>query len=148
MSNAASRMCVLLTCSESQSWAVPQRCMGEIVTVPATDDQPPNEINWRGEVIPVVNFGREDGLPWRDQRSATGLVAVMLGLQGEACSYWGVAVRGEGLGVRALEESEIEDLPDAALEHATAAFRMNDVVYQVPDLLALQRAIGAGGIGY
>lgn len=135
------RWCVFLPCSRTQSWAVPQNCLAEVVTVPAAGDQPPAEIEWRGEVIPVLEFGRDDGLPWRDRRSGTGLVAVVLGLQGESCRYWGVAVRGEGLGVRAIAEEEIEDLPDAALEHAIAAFRLGGVVYQVPDLPTLQRSL-------
>jgi hypothetical protein len=35
-------------------------------------------------------------------------------------------------------------VPDEVLDYATAAFRMSGRVYQVPDILALQRAIGAG----
>lgn len=108
----------------------------------ADSDQPPAEIEWRGERVPVLEFGRDDGLPWRDARGGTGLVAVVLGLRGEGCRYWGVAVRGEGLGVRSVDEGEIEDLPDAVLEHAIAAFRLGDVVYQVPDLPALQQSLG------
>lgn len=146
MSDDASPMCVLLPCSSTQCWAVPQRCLGEIVTVAADDDRPPAEIDWRGQVVPVMDFSGAEEEPWRDRRSGTGLVAVMLGHRGEPCRYWGVAVRGEGLGVTALEEDEMEDLPEAALEHATAAFRMGEVVYQIPDLLALQRSVGTGGL--
>lgn len=144
MSNNASGCCVLLPCSSERSWAVPQRCLGEIVTVPSTDEQPPTEISWRGQVVPVIDFGSKDTLPWRDHRGGAGLVAVVLGQRNEACQYFGVAVRGGDLGVSELPEEEIEDLPGAELDFSTAAFRMNDNVYQVPDLLALQRAIGAG----
>ena len=146
MSDALSRMCVLLPCSARRLWAVPQACLGEIVAVPAAQDQPPAEITWRGVVVPVVDFGEDGGPPWRDQRGGAGLVAVMLGQQDEPCRYWGVAVRGEGLGVSALTDNAIEDLPDAVLDYASAAFRLGNIVYQVPDLLAVQRAMVCGGI--
>lgn len=145
MSDETLSNCVLLPCSSTRSWAVPQRCLGEIVTVPATEDVPPAEINWRGEVVPVIDFGSGDPAPWRDQRSGAGLVAVILGQRDEACRYFGVAVRGGALGVSKLSEEEIEDLPDGEFDYSRAAFRMHDIVYQVPDLLALQRAISAGG---
>jgi chemotaxis signal transduction protein len=144
MSASSPGFYVLLPCSAGRSWVIPQRCLGEIVTVPAAGELPPEEISWRGESVPVFDFGREDELPWRDQRGDTGLVAVVLGQRDEACSYFAVAVRGGDLGVSSLREEEIEDLPEAMLDFATAAFRMNGNIYQVPDLLALQRAIGSG----
>jgi chemotaxis signal transduction protein len=144
MSTGSRSYCVLIPCSSGLSWAIPQRCLGEIVTVAAADDLPPREISWRGENIPVVDFGREDAVPWRDQRGDTGLVAIVLGQRDQACSFFGVAVRGGNLGVSSLADEEIEDTPESLLDYATAAFRMNGNVYQVPDLLALQRAIGAG----
>ena len=146
MSNALSRMCVLLPCSARRSWAVPQNCVGEIVTVPASADQPPAEISWRGEKVPVVDFGDEGDPAWCDPRGEAGLVAVILGPQDAPGNYWGVAVRGEGLGVSALTEEMIEDLPEAVLDYASAAFRLGDVVYQVPDLPALQQAVVSGDI--
>jgi chemotaxis signal transduction protein len=144
MSTPSSGYCVLLPCGKGRSWAIPQRCLGEIVTVPAAGDLPPEEVSWRGESIRVVDFGRQDAEPWRDQRGDTGLIAIVLGQRDEACSYFGVAVRGGNLGVSSLADQEIEDLPEALLDYATAAFRMNGNIYQVPDLLALQRAIGRG----
>lgn len=141
MSEMLSGCCVLLPCSSERAWVVPQRCLGEIVTVPTNDDQPPVEICWRGVMVPVVDFGREDAVPWR---GGAGLVAVILGQRDEACQYFGVAVRGGSLAVSKLVDEAIEDLPEALLDYATAAFRMNGNIYQVPDLLALQRAIGAG----
>lgn len=136
--------CVLLPCSSQRSWVVPQSCLGEIVTVTASGEHPPEFIHWRGEEVPVVDFGRQDTLPWRDPRGSTGLVAVLLGQRDEGCRYFGVAVRGGLLSVSTLDDNEIEDLPDAVQDYATAAFRMKGHVYQVPDLLALQRAIGSG----
>ena len=148
MSEAMSRCSVLLPCSAGQSWVVPQRCLGEIVTMAAAADQPPREINWRGELVPVVDFGSRDPTPWRDQRSGSGLIAVVLGQRGETCRYFGLAVRGDGLGFSDLSEDEIEDLPEAVQEYAVAAFRMHGNVYQVPDLLAVQRAIAGGSLGF
>jgi len=144
MSANSTGYCVLLPCSAGRSWAIPQRCLGEIVTVPAAGDLPPEMISWRGESVPVVDFGRQDTAPWRDQRGDTGLVAIVLGQRDQACSYFGVAVRGGNLGVSSLADAEVEDMPEALLDYATAAFRMNGNVYQVPDLLALQMALGAG----
>ena len=144
MSASSSGYCVLLPCSAGRSWAVPQRCLGEIVTVPAAGDRPPEVISWRGENIPVVDFGPQDSAPWRDQRGDTGLVAIVLGQRDHACSYFGVAIRGDALGVSSLADADIEDVPEALLDYSMAAFRMNGGVYQVPDLLALQVALGAG----
>lgn len=136
--------CVLLPCSARRWWVVPQRCLGEIVTVATAEDQPPTRITWRGEEVPVVDFGPHDALPWREQRGGTGLVAVVLGQRNEACRYFGIAVRGPHLGVSKLVDEEIEDIPEPLPDFATAVFRMNGEVFQVPDLLALQRAIGSG----
>lgn len=139
MSDVMPSTCVLLSCAASRNWAVPQACLGEIVTLAAADDRPPGEIQWRGESVPVVDFGSGDALPWRDARTGSGLVAVLLGRRGESYPYWGVAVRGAGLGAECLGEADIEDLPDAVQDYAIAAFRLRDVVYQVPDLVAIQR---------
>lgn len=144
MSDKPVGCCVLLPCSSERWWAVPQRCLGEIVTVPSTEEWPPAEISWRGQTVPVVDFGSKDTQPWRDHRGGAGLVAIILGRRDEACRYFGVAVRGGVLGVSSLCDDEIEDLPHSELDFSTAAFRMNDNIYQVPDLLALQRAIGDG----
>ena len=72
------------------------------------------------------------------------MIAVLLGREGESCRFWGIALRGNGLRVASLDEEELEDLPEAAQDYASAAFRLQENVYQVPDLLAIQRAIGAG----
>jgi len=145
MTDESSRWCVLLPCSRDEAWALPQRCLAEIVTVAAEGERPPSEISWRGESIPVLDFTGTGQASWRDSRSGTGLVAVLLGLKGGGWRYWGVAVRGEGLGVHEMIEEQIEDLPEETLEHATAAFRMHGTVYQVPDLGALQRSIETRG---
>ena len=60
---------------------------------------------------------------------------MLLGQRDEGCRYFGVAVRGGLLSVSTLDDDEIEDLPDAVQDYATAAFRMKGHVYQVPDLL-------------
>lgn len=142
MTDESSRLSVLLPCSHDQVWAIPQRCLAEIVTVTAEGDRPPSEIDWRGESVPVLDFLGDEQADWRDSRTGTGLVAVMLGLKGGGWRYWGVAVRGEGLGVSEMKEEQMEDAPEAVVDYATAAFRMHGRVYQVPDLGALQRSIG------
>ena len=116
--------------------------------MPAAEDCPPQEISWRGELIPVLDFGSGGDLPWRDSRAGSGLIAVLLGSRDENCQYLGMAVRGDGLGVASLAEDGIEDQPEEVQEYATAAFRMRGNVYQVPDILALQRAVAGDGISY
>ena len=137
MSEQRQRMCVLLPCGE-QRWAIPQNCLAEIVTLPAHGDSCPGEISWRGVDIPVMDFGEGGALPWRDDHNNTGLVAVMLGVKGAGFDYWGVALRGDGLSVRQIEAEQCEDRPEALQKHALAAFELDGLTYQVPDLPALQ----------
>lgn len=132
--------CVLLPCSSSERWAVPQNALAEIVTLPADEENPPDTLEWRGRTVPVLDFGHDDGAPWRDRLGGTGLVAVFLGLNGEDCDYWGIALRGEGLAVRQISAEMLEE-EDAIAEHASAAFSLAGSIYQVPDLVALQRRI-------
>jgi chemotaxis signal transduction protein len=137
--------CVLLPAGVGRSWVVPQCCLGEIVTVPAVDERPPQVIEWRGQQVPVANFDATGASPWRESGGSSGLVAVVLGERDERCQYFGIAVRGDGLGVIRLADADIEDLPCSDLPPYTlAAFRLQDNEYQVPDLLAVQRAIGSG----
>ncbi len=144
MKQNADYACIVLPCSASRRWVLPQACLGEILTLATTDESPPAEIGWRGERVPVVDFGMGDEALWLDPKTGSGLIAVLLGREGERCRFWGVALRGAGLGVANLDEAEIEDLPEAVQDFASAVFRLQDNVYQVPDLLAIQRAIGAG----
>ena len=57
MSDKPSRWCVLMPCSHAESWAVPQNCLAEIVTLHAVDAHPPPEISWRGQIY--MNGGAE-----------------------------------------------------------------------------------------
>ena len=141
MTENAKRWCVLIPCSSTETWAVPQNCLGEIVTVPAESNQPPGEVTWRGHAVPVVDLGGADGSTWRDASRGTGLVAVFLSLKGAGCAYWGVAVRGRGLRAVDLAAEEIDDRPEEACAHATAAFNFKGVLYQVPDLDGFQKRI-------
>ncbi|MEM9255764.1 MAG: hypothetical protein AAGA91_09960 [Pseudomonadota bacterium] len=141
MSDDNAKWCVLLPCSQEETWAVPQNCLAEIVTVPTRSEQPPTEVFWRGREIPVLDFAADGEDGWREPRRGTGLIAVFLGLEGEACEYWGLAVRGEGLAAARVDPEEITDVPDGVADHATAAFELQGVVYQVPDLDGLQKQI-------
>ena len=141
MTDSSSRWCVLMSCSASESWAVPQNCLAEIVTVHGVSEQPPEELSWRGVNVPVLDFGYDDESEWREQHGGSGLIAIFLGLAGEGCDYWGVAIRGGGLAVKRLADEDIADTPEAILQHATAAFTLQGVAYQVPDLSVLQKKI-------
>ena len=143
MTDNTKRWCVLIPCSKTETWAVPQNCLGEILTLQSDSELPPEEVNWRDRVVPVMDFGSDDGSAWREPRRGTGLVAIFLGLKGEGCEYWGMAVRGEGLRVVSLSPEEVEDLPEQVGEHATAAFNYHGVLCQVPDLDGFQKTVAA-----
>ena len=143
MTDNTKRSCVLIPCSKTETWAVPQNCLGEILTLQSDSELPPEEVNWRDRVVPVMDFGSDDGSAWREPRRGTGLVAIFLGLKGEGCEYWGMAVRGEGLRVVSLSPEEVEDLPEQVGEHATAAFNYHGVLCQVPDLDGFQKTVAA-----
>jgi len=132
-----SRWCVLLPCSKNETWAVPQNCLAEIVTLPAESEEPPPHFNWRGEEVLILDLDDSQESPWRDVREGTGLVAVMLGLTGCTWKYCGVALRGGGLRMKDLAGELIEDTPDLALETSMSAFRMDSEVIQVPNLQEL-----------
>jgi len=143
MIDDASHWCALLPCSSNLSLAVPQNCLAEIVTLHTAREEPPEKIRWRGNSVPVVNFAPQGSSGWREERGGTGLLAIFRGLQGEGCDYWAIAVRGEGLKVTNITAEGIEDAPDETLELSTTAFRLNDKIYQVPDLTSLQQKIAA-----
>lgn len=135
--------CILLPCSDTEHWAVPQNVLAEIVTLPADQEHPPEELDWRGKSVPVLDLGRPGDPSWGERVGSAGLVAVFRGLSGETCDYWGLALRGEGLAVRRVHPTEVEEATEAVSEHATAAFRMAGVTYQVPDLISFQRRLAA-----
>ena len=140
METEDSRHCVLLPCSSTEHWAVQQNCLAEIVTLSgAEDESPPAQIEWRGQTVPVLDLGESDQASWRESQGRTGLIAIFLGLEGEGLDYWGLALRGSGLGTANLLESEIEDFDASDNELHSAAFKIDNKVYQVPDLFALQR---------
>lgn len=141
MTDDASRWCVLLPCSNTETWAVPQNCLGEIMTLQAATDEPPCEVNWRDQSVPVLDLGSDDGSVWREQSRGTGLVAIFLGLKGEGCDYWALALRGAALSMVNLLPEEVEDTPEQMREHATAAFNFRGVLCQVPDLDSFQKKI-------
>lgn len=141
MSDKASRWCVFLPCSEEEVWAIPQNCLAEIVTLHDAGEYPPEQIMWRGREVPVMDLGDSGETPWRDPAGKTGLVAVILGLQGQGSEYWAVALRGDGLAVRDLGTERLRDAPDRILERSTSAFTLQDAVYQVPDLQELQKQV-------
>lgn len=138
MEENTTQHCVLLPCSETERWAIPQNCLAEIVTYSGDEDSPPREIDWRGQVIPVLDLQDSDDQSWRNR-----LIAVVLGLEGEGLEYWGVALRGDGLTAVNLAESAVEDLDTVTGEHSSATFRLGAQEYQVPDLLALQKHMTA-----
>tara|TARA_R110002049_G_scaffold85550_28_gene217547 strand:+ start:609 stop:1055 length:447 start_codon:yes stop_codon:yes gene_type:complete len=133
--------CALIPCSDTETWAVPQNCLAEIVTLHTDAEQPPAQLSWRGRSVPVLDMGAEDGSQWLQPSRDAGLVAVFLGLKGEGCEYWGVAIRGQGLKVAPLVPEEMEEVAEGVQEYASAAFMFNGVLCQVPDLDSFQKKV-------
>ena len=88
MADNTKRWCVLIPCSSTETWAVPQNCLAEIVTLQADTQQPPQQVQWRERTVPVLELGNGAGSLWQQPRRETGLVAIFLGLKGEGCEYW------------------------------------------------------------
>jgi hypothetical protein len=141
------RMCVLLPLGEELQWAVPQSCLAEIITLQPECTGPPASVAWRGLDVPVLDLGEGGAEPWLDSRTGAGLIAVMLGVAGQGCDYWAVALRGVGVAAHRLVADDCEDRPDAIGDNALAAFSLNGNVYQVPDLPALQQQAAASMAG-
>lgn len=133
--------CVLLPVAQGQTWAVPQNCLAEILTVHTAEEAPPREVEWRGRQVPVLSLWGTDDEPWCDARRGAGLVAIFLGLEGEELQYYGVAIGSDGMGAARITAEVIEDTPDEVAELATAAFRYKDKTCQVPDLDRLQQRV-------
>ena len=138
--------CVLIPCSETEMWAVPQNCLAEIVTLHTDAQEPPQEVIWRDRTVPVMDRGCDDDSQWQQPHRDAGLVAIFLGLKGDGCEYWGVAVRGDGLKIAGLVPEAVEDMPECVQEYATAAFRFDGVLCQVPDLDRFQKKIAVGAM--
>jgi hypothetical protein len=141
MSEKNSRWCVFLPCSTEETWVVPQNCLAEIVTFHDVDNHPPQTFSWRGHEVPVMDLGAGGDAPWRDLVGGTGLIAVILGLQGQKYEYWAIALRGDGLTVKNLAKEALTNTPENAREYSSSAFQIRDIVYQVPDLPELQKQI-------
>lgn len=141
MSEDTSRWCVLLPCTNTETWAVPQNCLGEILTLYTDEDMPPEEVTWRDRIVPVLDLGADDDSAWREPRRGSGLMAIFLGLKGEGCEYWALPLRGAGLSVVNVLSEEVEDAPEQVSQHATAAFNFRGVLCQVPDLDGFQKKI-------
>ncbi len=139
MSEENKRMCVLLPCGNGQRWAVPQTCLAEILTLQEVEDSPPAQISWRGRDLPVLDIGEGGSEPWLNPRTSSGLIVVILGVTGAGADYWALAIRGEGLAVRHLDEQDCQDRPEQEKDYALAAFELAGSLYQVPDLPSLQQ---------
>lgn len=141
MSDNTKLWCALIPCSKTETLAVPQNCLAEIVTLQTDSLVPPRELVWRGRTVPVLDLGGDDGSSWQQPNREAGLVAIFLGLKGEGCEYWALAIRGVGLKVASLVSEELEEVTQGLQDYATAAFMLNGVLCQVPDLDNFQKRI-------
>lgn len=133
--------CVFLPCREGETWAVPTRCLAEIVTLTEAGDQPPAHIDWRGARIPVLDLGGDERPEWREAHSGSGRIAVIHGVEGGDREFWALALRGDGLGMESLDENCVEETSEETAAHCTGAFRFRERLYQVPDMVALQQQL-------
>ncbi|GAB3283554.1 hypothetical protein [Parahaliea aestuarii] len=143
MADSQSTRCLFLPGSAQEIWAVPQSCLAEIITLYNVAETPPATVSWRGVEVPLLDLDEQGETRWRDVRAGTGLVAILLGVEGRGCPYFAIALRGQGLGLQQVPVQEMEDKPGEVLPRSLAAFRWNNVTYQVPDLLALQDELGS-----
>ena len=132
--------CIFLPCGKGETWAVSQNAVAEIVAADAMSSEPPKQLMWRGKSLPVFDPGLGTGARWREE-SGSGLVAVLLGLEGAELEYWGVALRGEGLTIKDIRREAVVDAQDEAHEHAVTAFRLHERLVQVPDLAMMQHQL-------
>ena len=133
--------CALIPCSKTETWAVPQNCLAEIVTLQTNTLLPPQQLTWRERSVPVLDLGSDDGSQWQQPNREAGLMAIFLGLKGEGCEYWALAIRGVGLKVASLVSEELQEVDRGVQEYATAAFMFDGVLCQVPDLDSFQKKI-------
>jgi len=135
--------CVLIPCSENLNWALPQNCLGEIVSAPDYQDTPPKVMLWRGCEIPVIDLGDETDprLGDRLQEGDNGLVAVVLGLQDDPFPYWGLQIHGTQLAVKDLSAEPLEDIHQDTADLCSTAFQLAGDAYQVPDLAKVQNLL-------
>ncbi len=131
---------VALPCGPGRIWAVPRECVGEILTLATEPVELPDQVQWRGVPVPVI-----DPDPGEASAGPAALVAIILGLRDTPGGHWALALRGDGLGIQDIRAEEMEDEATAIEPGAVGAFRMRGVLYQVPDLPALQRRAGSGG---
>ena len=132
---------VALPCTVNDLWAVPENSLAEIVALAAERQDPPVELEWRGQRIPVLDLQAGDQ-HWGSRHGGTGLVAVLHGLGNSSTTFWGVCLREHGLRVVDLP-GQPDDAAEDAADYALGAFRHNGALFQVPDLAALQlRAAG------
>jgi hypothetical protein len=141
MSSDVRQWCVFLPLGSGETWAVSQNVVAEIVTVPATGSEPPEELVWRGTTVSILDPGVATQTPWCDQYGRAGLVAVLLGLEGGDLQYWGVALRGQGLTIKDMHREAVEDARDEAHTDAITAFRLNQQLVQIPDLAMMQHKL-------
>jgi hypothetical protein len=128
--------CVLLPCHGGQTWAVPPNCLVEIAMVPvATADR----VSWRDRDIPLFEVAsaapRPDPCP----------CAIFLGMKGQRCDFWALALADCGARAVTLAAAVLEEQPDQVQADCLSAFRFEGLLCQVPDLPALQARLAGSG---
>jgi len=126
--------CVLLPCSNGETWAVPLNSVAEVVV---GGDLRSARLRWRGRELPCFPSGQS--------QHSGGVYAVMRGLGDLAGDYWAVCLRTQALAYLPLAEADTVQLPGDASPNAAvlAVFAVAGRTCVVPDLGALQLSLYA-----
>lgn len=126
--------CVLLPCSNGETWAVPLSSVAEVVV---GGDLRSERLCWRGCELPCYPFGQA--------QQSSGIYAVMVGLNDLAGGHWAVCLRNQALAYLSLAEADTVQFPGGASSNADilAVFAVAGKTCVVPDLGALQLRLHA-----
>jgi hypothetical protein len=121
--------CVLLPCSNGETWAVPLNSVAEVVV---GGDWRSERLRWRGRELPCYPSGQAE--------QNGGIYAVMVGLGDLAGDHWAVCLRNQALAYLPLAETDTIQLPGDTSPNADilAVFAVAGKTCVVPDLGALQ----------
>ncbi|MDO8860083.1 hypothetical protein Q6D67_00100 [Haliea sp. E1-2-M8] len=127
--------CVLLPCSNGETWAVPVNSVAEVVVA---GELRSGRLYWRGRELPL--YPPETGA----ERSG-GMYAVMLGLRDLAGDYWAICLQNRRLGYLPLAETDLagQDEDVGVTDYTLAVFALAGNSCVIPDLGALQVSLAA-----
>ncbi|MEQ8803676.1 hypothetical protein [Haliea sp.] len=127
--------CVLLPCSNGDTWAVPLNSVAEVLV---DGEVRSGRLRWRGRELPVY--------PPAPAEQSNGPHAVIRALGELAGDYWALGLRDRSLAYLPLTESDLAEptAGDIVTADALAVFALGGDICVIPDLGALQASLAAG----